>query len=164
MKRYSLFLIILSISLISILSQGCDKDKGGTTPTEPTLPSGGLVTSISASVEPSSYYGPCPKTFVFTGIITVNGPATVTYRWEHSPGTGFQETVYFWGAGSAEVTKEYTVDHSDFLALIIDAPNTTYNGEYLYALAGFTVTCGEIELMPEPEPIPIPIPGPPPVR
>jgi hypothetical protein len=99
------------------------------------------VTSISASVDPPVYTGPCPTTFKFTGIITANGPGTVTYRWEHSPGTGKVETVTFDAAGSKTVTKDYSSSMSDYLALIIDKPNTNYNAKPLYALKDFKCTC-----------------------
>ena len=99
------------------------------------------VTAVAASVAPTTYAGPCPKTFKFTGIITANGPGTVTYRWEHSPGTGKVETVSFAAAGSKTVTKDYSSSMSDYLALIIDKPNTKYNGAALYKLVDFKCTC-----------------------
>jgi hypothetical protein len=99
------------------------------------------VTAISASVDPPVYTGPCPKTFKFTGVITANGPGTVTYRWEHSPGTGKVETVTFDAAGSKTVTKDYSSSMSDYLALIIDKPNTKYDAKPLYALKDFKCTC-----------------------
>lgn len=99
------------------------------------------VTAISAGVNPTTYSGPCPKVFKFTGVITANGPGTVTYRWEHSPGTGTPQTVTFAAAGSMTVTKDYSASTSDFLALIIDTPNTQYNGAALYKLVDFKVTC-----------------------
>jgi hypothetical protein len=99
------------------------------------------VTAVSASVSPTTYTGPCPKTFKFTGVISANGPGTVTYRWEHSPGTGAPQTVTFTAAGSKTVTKDYAASMSDYLALIIDKPNTKYNGAALYKLVDFKCTC-----------------------
>lgn len=96
------------------------------------------VTGVAASVDPKSYTGLCPKTFHFTGVITVNGPGTVKYRWEHSPGTGLKESVTFDDAGSKTVTKDYSSSTPDFLALAIDEPT---NSTTMYSLVDFKVTC-----------------------
>ncbi len=44
------------------------------------------VTSVVANSTPATFSGSCPKTFTFYATITVNGPGTVTYRWERSDG------------------------------------------------------------------------------
>ncbi len=176
MKVHTLFMVILSLILVFGLSQGCDKGKGMEIgiPTEPTSTSAALdfptyenpreipmtfprpaVISVKAWVEPRNYIGQCPATVTFYGSITVNGPMTVTYRWEHSPGTGVIETITFAGAGSAIVTKEYTSDRDDFLELVILTPNTMYNGEHLIANADFTVRCVNANITRPAIPIPI---------
>ena len=49
------------------------------------------VTSVTASAEPPFFSGACPTTVNFYATIAVNGPGTVTYRWEGSDG-GFEPT------------------------------------------------------------------------
>lgn len=82
------------------------------------------VTDVQAHAEPAHYYGSCPVTVNFVGVITTDGPGTVTYRWEHSPGTGVPESVSFSGAGSRTVTKARDLSASDFLELTTLSPNT----------------------------------------
>lgn len=93
------------------------------------------VTAVTAEVSPVKYTGMCPHTVVFSGTITVDGPGTVTYRWEHSPGTGYPKQISFDQAGTQTVKQEMHTDHHDYLALITDSPNTHY------ALAGYKTTC-----------------------
>lgn len=84
------------------------------------------VTGLQAHAEPASYTGACPTTVTFVGQITVDGPGTVVYRWEHSPGTGLPTSVAFDGPGTKTVTYDATMDGSDFLALVTDAPNSVF--------------------------------------
>jgi hypothetical protein len=93
------------------------------------------VTAVTAQVSPQNYSGPCPATVMFTGTITVDGAGQVTYRWEHSPGTGKLETITFAQAGTKIVTKSYSSDHQDFLELATITPNAKTQ------LASFTVQC-----------------------
>ena len=44
------------------------------------------VTGVTAQADPPQYEGPCPKTFKFTGVITVDRPGRVKYQWLHSDG------------------------------------------------------------------------------
>jgi hypothetical protein len=44
------------------------------------------VTSVTVQADPSQHQGPCPKTFKFTGVITVDRPGRVKYQWQHSDG------------------------------------------------------------------------------
>lgn len=62
------------------------------------------VTSVSLTVEPLIYTGPCPASFICTATITVNGPGTVTYVWERTDGMSPQQTLVFTEAGSKVVT------------------------------------------------------------
>jgi hypothetical protein len=93
------------------------------------------VTAVTAKAEPAKYKGLCPFTVVFSGTITVDGPGTVTYRWEHSPGTGTAQQISFDQAGTQTVSLARTLDYSDFLELVTLSPNTEI------AHASFTATC-----------------------
>ena len=42
------------------------------------------ITGVSVQAEPTEHAGPCPKTFRFTGTITVDRAGKVKYRWMHS--------------------------------------------------------------------------------
>ncbi|MFA5079689.1 MAG: hypothetical protein WC541_09425, partial [Dehalococcoidia bacterium] len=114
----------------------------------PATPPGGgswsgppKVTSVVAKANPSNYTGPCPKTVDMTADITVDGPCTVTYRWERIDGaTGPVETLVFSAAGTKTVTSSWTI----YVAL-----NVTYweRVSILTPLpmmsnqANFTITC-----------------------
>jgi hypothetical protein len=62
------------------------------------------VQSVSLNVNPQTYAGLCPSSFTCAAIITVNGPGTVTYRWEASDTTSAVQTLRFDAAGSQAVT------------------------------------------------------------
>jgi hypothetical protein len=84
------------------------------------------VTGLQAHAEPASYTGACPATITFVGEITADGPGTVVYRWEHSPGTGTPKTVVFDAAGTRTVSYAATLAGPDFLALVTDSPNEVF--------------------------------------
>jgi len=64
------------------------------------------VTSVTASVDPPSYTGVCPKEFTWSSIITVNAPGTVTYQWEVEGGSPSPpQNLTFSSAGSKTITK-----------------------------------------------------------
>ena len=68
------------------------------------------VTSASASVNPASFTGPCPKLFEFTGIIAVDSPGVVTYKWIRSDGASAPEqTLEFRQAGKQTVKNTWTL-------------------------------------------------------
>jgi hypothetical protein len=71
----------------------------------------------------------------FSGTITVDGPGTVSYRWEHSPGTGILKQITFAQAGTQTVYQTYTKGSDDFLELFTVTPNS------MGAHASFTVQC-----------------------
>lgn len=80
----------------------------------PNPPGGGSwsgpakVTNVTAQAIPPSYTGVCPKTFNFSADITVDGPCTVTYRWERSDGaTGPVVNLVFSAAGTKTVTNSW---------------------------------------------------------
>lgn len=63
------------------------------------------VTNVTAQAVPPSYTGPGPTTINFIADITVDGPCTVTYKWERSDGvSGLVETLTFSAAGTKQVT------------------------------------------------------------
>jgi len=66
------------------------------------------VTSVIGSSAQSTYNGPCPRTFTFYATITVNGPGTVTYRWERSDDNwGHIQSMTFNAAGSQAISLNY---------------------------------------------------------
>jgi len=86
------------------------------TPPPATPPGGGgwsgppKVTSVVATANPSNYTGPCPKTVNTFADITVDGPCTVTYRWERIDGaTGPVETLVFSAAGTKTVSSYWMI-------------------------------------------------------
>jgi hypothetical protein len=99
------------------------------------------VTSVVAKANPANYTGPCPKTVNTSADITVDGPCTVTYRWERIDGaTGPVETLIFSAAGTKTVSTSW---------MIVVASNVTYweRVSILTPLpimsnqATFTITC-----------------------
>lgn len=95
------------------------------------------VTKVTAQVTPQHYKGTCPATVTFSGTITVDGPGTVSYRWEHSPGTGILKQIAFAQAGTQTVSQTHTSGFNDFLELFTITPNQ------MGKLASFTVQCAE---------------------
>lgn len=60
-----------------------------------------------------TYNGPCPTTITFVGEITVDGPATVTYKWVRSDGAeGPVETEVFNQAGAIQLSDTWTLGGS----------------------------------------------------
>ena len=99
------------------------------------------VTSVTASVTPSYFYGTCPKMFNFSAVITVNGPGTVTYKWERSDGAiAPDESITFAAAGSQTVTDSWTIgiSYSGWERVHILTPNDSLSNQ-----ANFTLTCEE---------------------
>ena len=106
-----------------------------------TAEEGFAVTSVTASVDPSSFTGACPKTFNFSAVITVNGPGTVTYKWERSDGAiAPDESITFAAAGSQTVTDSWTIgiSYSGWERVHILTPNDSLSNQ-----ANFTLTCEE---------------------
>ena len=97
------------------------------------------VTSVTASVDSPSFTGPCPHTFNFSAVITVNGPGTVTYRWERSGGLiAPAESITFAAAGSQTVTTSWSLGASGtrWQRVVIFTPNNMGSNR-----ANFTLTC-----------------------
>jgi len=72
------------------------------------LPMPFAVTSVVATSLPTTFTGACPKTFIFYATITVNGPGTVTYRWERNDGR-YSDTqgITFSEAGTRTTTLQW---------------------------------------------------------
>lgn len=98
------------------------------------------VISVAASANPPSFSGTCPTNIYSEAVITVNGPGTVTYRWEDSEG-GYKptENVYFSSAGSQSVNTSWPVGKSGtfWVRLHVLSPNDTSSNQ-----ASFTLNCG----------------------
>lgn len=109
------------------------------TPTPVETPTPFAVTKVTASVDPLSFTGACPKTFNFSAVITVNGPGTVAYRWERSDGaTAPTQTITFAAAGSQSVTTSWKLgaSYSGWQRVHILAPNEMVSNQ-----ANFTLAC-----------------------
>lgn len=97
------------------------------------------VMSVSANVSPPTFIGACPHLFTFSAIITVNGPGTVTYKWERSDGASAPvQSLTFVAAGSQVVTETWDLGAvgSKWERVRILTPNSTVSND-----AVFTLTC-----------------------
>lgn len=95
------------------------------------------VTSVTASTSPPSYSGPCPYQFTFSATITVNGPGTVTYKWERDDNASAPvQSVTFASAGSQMVTTTWYLGGtgSGWERVHILTPNNTVSNEAFYLL------------------------------
>ena len=97
------------------------------------------VTSVTTSANPPSFYGACPTTFYFYAVITVNGPGTVTYRWEGSDG-GLEpiHSINFYGAGSQTINTSWQLaaTGSYWARVHVFTPN-----EVISNSASFSLSC-----------------------
>jgi hypothetical protein len=101
------------------------------------------VTGVTASVNPPSFTGECPTMLFAQAVITVNGPGTVTYRWERSDGNSEpMETVNFASAGSQTVNSLWQVNSSGsyWVRVHVFSPNEISSNQ-----ASFTLTCGSVQ-------------------
>jgi hypothetical protein len=95
------------------------------------------VTSVAASVSPPSYTGGCPHLFTFSALITVNGPGTVTYKWERSDGAiAPVQSLTFAAAGSQVVTETWTLGAagSHWERVRIITPNSAVSNDAVFTL------------------------------
>ena len=94
-------------------------------PTEITF----AVTSITTTVDDSSFTGDCPHEFTWTAKIKVNKAGTVTYHWDRSDSSSSSsETLTFSGAGTKTVTTTWNYGakpntYHDWERIYIDDPN-----------------------------------------
>ncbi len=110
------------------------------------LPIPFAVTSVTASVDPPSFTGLCPKVFNFYTVITANGPGSVTYQWEKSDGTFVPGLINFAAAGSQTVTSSWSVgtSYSGWQRVHVFSPNEVISNQ-----ANFTLTCTLVPLIPK---------------
>jgi hypothetical protein len=74
-------------------------------PTSPRKLGAGLQVIADLSVSPLTYTGPCPAVFNFKGLINVNKPTTVSYKFVRSDGVHTEaNTLTFEKPGRQEVT------------------------------------------------------------
>lgn len=84
------------------------------------------VTNATVSVSPQIYTGHCPKSFIFTGIVSVNKAGTVSYKWEKSDGTVSPETILQFDGPSSKnlyIPMSKALSGSVGAKLIIISPN-----------------------------------------
>jgi len=75
-----------------------------------SLPLAAKVTSVTTSVNPPSFDGPCPKMFEFSGVIVVDSPGVVTFKWLRSDGaTAPEQRIEFKQAGKQVVKTTWTL-------------------------------------------------------
>ena len=97
------------------------------------------VTGVTASVDPQSFSGDCPKSYVCSAVITANGPGIVTYRWERSDGGSSPlQTMSFAAAGPQTVTTGWARNETGnhWVKVRTVSPN-----EVLSNQANFTLDC-----------------------
>jgi len=97
------------------------------------------VTGVTASAVPPSFSGACPTMVTFYAVITVNGPGTVTYRWESSKGgVGQMQSINFLSTSLQEVSTSLQADAtgSYWLRLHVFTPNEIISNQ-----ANFTLNC-----------------------
>jgi hypothetical protein len=95
------------------------------------------VTSVTAGTSPPSHSGACPYQFTFSAVITVNGPGTVTYKWERDDNASAPvESLTFASAGSQVVTTTWYLggSGSGWERVHILTPNNTVSNEATYIL------------------------------
>ncbi|MBI5301190.1 MAG: hypothetical protein HY868_03565 [Chloroflexi bacterium] len=69
------------------------------------------ILGSSTSANPSDFTGACPKTIIFSALITVNDAGPVTYKWESSDGShdSSNQSITFGSAGSQIVNTTWTL-------------------------------------------------------
>lgn len=112
-------------------------------PTPPRVPQRqGRVVRAQLGVVPPRSIARCPVQENFSGTITTNGPAEVTYTWLSSDGATWpQGTLRFSGAGTQKVHQQWTLGAPgqmvrQWVELKVISPNTM-----LSPRAGFGFRC-----------------------
>lgn len=111
------------------------------------------VTGVTVSVDPTTYNGPCPKEFEFSGVITLDRPGTVNYHWEDSNGFTYERSNAL-NAGDnplAGIRSNVSANGTGSAWIVIDSPNRLTSNR-----ATFTATCtqdgGGVAAQPPPPP------------
>lgn len=119
MKRFTLLILLTLLTL-------------------PTLAA--KVTSVTVSVTPPSFEGPCPKLFAFAGIIVADSPGVVKYKWIRSDGAmAPEQELTFQKPGKQAVKSSWTIgkSYAGWEAVQILSPNPLVSNR-----ASFTLRCG----------------------
>jgi len=131
--------------------------------TPPPATAAFAVSGVTAGVEPVNFTGSCPKTFSCSAIITVNGPGTVTYRWERSDGLASStQTAVFAAAGSQMVTTGWPRESSGsyWVRVRTLSPNEVVSNQANFTLncsTPFAVTSVQVDIGPlPPQPVTCP--------
>lgn len=114
------------------------------TPTPAPTNAPATVTTVSASVTPTTYTGSCAtaKQFTFSATITANGGTVVKYKWTRSDGaSGAEQTISFTSASSQTVTDTWTLggpgfSYAGWEKVQVSQPNTIESNQ-----ATFTLNC-----------------------
>lgn len=107
-------------------------------PNTPTNTPGPQVTSVNATVNPSTS-ATCPTVFKFSGTITTNNATSVTYQWERSDATlSDTKTETFAAAETKIVTIDWekNATTSGWMQLHVRTPNAKDSNK-----AEFTLNC-----------------------
>ncbi len=101
------------------------------------------VTNVTASVfGKSSYSGPCPTVFTFSGNITANGAGTATYRWERSDSVyGSTQPITFTGPETKVVTSTWSIGAPGFVYNEWEKVHVLSPNDLTSNLATFSLTC-----------------------
>lgn len=91
------------------------------------------VPGLEAGASPKNYSGACPVTITFLANITMNGPATITYRFEAAGGgstANASVTISNAGGGTVTVstTKDYNADTEDKIRIHVVSPVNIASG------------------------------------
>ncbi|MCP5049554.1 MAG: hypothetical protein GY940_20460, partial [bacterium] len=98
------------------------------------------VTRVTASVNPKSFVGKCPKKFVFYGRITSNKKGTVRYKWIRSDNANAPvRTIIFKKPGTLTVKSTWTLGgagkvYTHWKAVKILLPNQTTSNRAVFKL------------------------------
>lgn len=121
MKRMKFFLLLTV--LIGLLGFDCEL--------------AAKVVRVKASVDPQEYAGPCPKRFEFVGVIAVNNPCVVKYKWIRSDNAVSPvETIAFPRRGMQQVTSYWEIGAvgQHWKALEILSPNPMISNKAIFKL------------------------------
>ncbi len=95
------------------------------------------VIDVKASVSPTEYSGACPKRFVFVGVIAVDKPCVVKYKWIRSDNAiSPVETIVFRRRGIKRVTSYWELgavgEHWEAVEIL--APNLMVSNKAVFKL------------------------------
>jgi hypothetical protein len=106
------------------------------------------VVKVTAAVTPAEYSGKCPKRFEFVGMITVNTPGVVQYKWIRSDGANAPvQRIAFRKPGTRRVTTywQLSAEGQHWEAVQVLEPNPMTSNK-----AVFTLKCTPTALVARP--------------